>query len=120
MVAPNQPAPKSEVSPAELIPLEDVPPLLPRDIDGRVNRCTVYRWAQRGRRGVVLRTVRRDGVRCTCRAWIRDFYRERGWGEVVLADEIPTAPVQPRAVSVAMVNRERRSLERELQEDGWK
>ena len=55
---------------ADLIPLDEVCRRLPT----RTHRSTVYRWAQRGRRGVRLRAVTVGATRCTTEAWLMEFF----------------------------------------------
>jgi len=59
-----------------LIRLADVPslPWLPLRSGKRLSLPTVYRWAQRGLRGVKLRTVRVGSCQCTSEAWLWDFF----------------------------------------------
>lgn len=55
---------------SDLIPLDDVCRLLP----ARTHRSTVFRWAQKGRRGVRLRVVAVGGTKCTTEAWLMAFF----------------------------------------------
>src|SRR4051794_8032975 len=58
----------------DLIPLRDVPALLPRGRGGkRVHIATLYRWTDRGCRGVRLRHVQCGATRATTRQWLADF-----------------------------------------------
>ena len=65
---PEYPRPRT----SELIPLEQVSAMLP----GRPNRSTVFRWAQRGCRGVRLRTVSVGRRKCTTEAWMWEFFEQ--------------------------------------------
>ena len=50
----------------QLIPIRKVPRLLPRQTNGkRVHLSAVYRWMQRGRRGVCLEYLKIGGRRFT-------------------------------------------------------
>ncbi|MBI1380789.1 MAG: DUF1580 domain-containing protein [Planctomycetaceae bacterium] len=55
---------------SDLVPLDDVCRLLPT----RTHRSTVFRWAQKGRRGVRLRVVAVGGTKCTTEAWLMAFF----------------------------------------------
>lgn len=58
----------------ELIPLRDVPSLLPRGRGGkRIHIATVYRWTDPGCRGIRLRYAQLGATRCTTRAWLAEF-----------------------------------------------
>jgi hypothetical protein len=62
---------------AQLIRLNDVPKIrwLPARRKGsRLHVGTVWRWATRGVRGQVLRTVRVGGTLCTSERWLMDFF----------------------------------------------
>lgn len=55
-----------EVTRDQLIPIRDVPRLLPPRSSGRpVHISAVYRWVQRGVRGVRLETIQVGGTRYT-------------------------------------------------------
>lgn len=54
----------------DLIPLEDVCRKLPMHL----HRSTIYRWAQKGRRGVRLRVVSVGSKRCTTESWLMEFF----------------------------------------------
>jgi len=57
------------------VPLRDVPGMLPVGRNGkRVSVCSIYRWSQRGIRGVVLKTVQVGNVRATTREFLREFF----------------------------------------------
>lgn len=60
-----------------LIRLADVPKLgwLPRRRGGRrIHLSTLYRWEQRGLRGIRLETVQAGGTRCTTEAALIRFF----------------------------------------------
>lgn len=60
----------SSVKLSDLIPLEQVSRMLPR----RTHRSTVFRWAQKGCRGVRLRVVSVGGVKCTTQQWLLAYF----------------------------------------------
>src|SRR3954468_21569029 len=61
---------------SDAIPLSRVPALLPRLRGGkRVHVATVFRWAQRGIRGVRLAVIQIGAVKCTTPEAIDDFFR---------------------------------------------
>jgi len=72
------------VSLADLIPLEEVTKVLPR----RLHRSTVFRWAQKGRRGVRLKVVSMGGTRCTTERWLLEFF------EAVEGARVPHEPTR--------------------------
>lgn len=74
----------------ELIPLRDVPAILPARAGRRINIATVHRWVQRGTAGVRLRTTSVGAMRCTTRAWIAE------WTAAVAAAREPAAPAPAR------------------------
>ena len=39
-----------------------------------LHRSTIYRWAQKGRRGVRLRVVSVGSKRCTTESWLMEFF----------------------------------------------
>jgi hypothetical protein len=59
-----------------LIRLADVPKVkwLPIRNEKRVSLATVHRWAQRGLRGVKLRTLRAGGALFTTECWLLQFF----------------------------------------------
>lgn len=62
---------------ANLVPLRDVPRLLPARPSGkRVHISAVYRWVQRGVRGVRLETIRVGGTTYTSREALQSFAEE--------------------------------------------
>jgi hypothetical protein len=81
---------------ADLVPLQRVPAMLP----GRPHRSTVFRWAQRGCRGVRLRTVSVGRTKCTTEAWLWEFFEQIA---AARADQTPCPratgrlPGRPRA-----------------------
>jgi hypothetical protein len=59
------------------IPLMEVPriPWMPRRRGNRkVNISTVFRWAQRGLRGIKLETIQLGGTKCTSEAALQRFF----------------------------------------------
>ena len=56
----------------DLIPLTEVGSHLPT----KTHRSTVFRWAQKGRRGVKLRVVTIGNTKCTTEAWLMTFFEE--------------------------------------------
>jgi hypothetical protein len=57
------------------ISLHQVPGMLPVARSGKVvSISSVYRWSQRGIRGVVLKTVQVGNVRATTREWLQEFF----------------------------------------------
>lgn len=62
-------------SDAELRPLSEYCDRLPSRVCSRkLNRATLWRWALRGARGRVLRTVVIGSGRFTCDAWVAEFF----------------------------------------------
>lgn len=60
----------------ELITLTDACRILPRRRRGRQpSPSTLYRWAQKGIRGVRLETVQIAGTKCTSRRMLADFFQ---------------------------------------------
>lgn len=57
----------------DLIPLSEVPGILPRRRGRRLHLSSIYRWAQHGVRGVRLEVVRVGGVAYTSRQALDDF-----------------------------------------------
>ena len=93
----------------ELIRLTDVPKLkwLP---GGRGKKklhiSTVFRWAQRGRRGVRLETIEVSGAKCTTESALVRFFR----GVTELADTPSDMAVSQRELDV---------MNRKLKESGY-
>lgn len=58
----------------ELIPLHEVPRLLPKRRGKRVHLSTVYRWARPGVRGVRLEVTQVGAQRCTSRDALSRFF----------------------------------------------
>ena len=57
-----------------LRPLAEYSGRLPSSRPGKqLHRATLWRWALKGSNGVVLRTVKLGGSRCTCDAWLCEF-----------------------------------------------
>lgn len=60
-----------------LIALADVPPLLPNRRGGRRPHVScVYRWAQRGCRGIVLETLQCGGTKVTSLEALQRFFEQ--------------------------------------------
>ena len=58
----------------DLRPLAGYARRLPSSRPGkRIHKSTLFRWATRGARGVVLRTSRLGSGRYTCDAWVAEF-----------------------------------------------
>ena len=47
---------------------------LSRLIPGNPHKNSIHRWTTRGRNGVKLRSVIINGVRCTKREWVNEFF----------------------------------------------
>lgn len=62
-----------DLSPTSLVPLREVPDLLPRRRGRKVHHSTVYRWAARGVRGVRLETTCLGGVLYTSQEALERF-----------------------------------------------
>jgi hypothetical protein len=94
-----------------LIPFAEVPDLLPKHRGKRVHTASVFRWVQRGIKGVRLHAVQAGGRRCTTRAWLSEFF-------VALSERsgLETAP-PPR--SPAACDREHRRADKALEKAGW-
>ena len=74
-----------------LVPLREVPRLLPPRASGRrIHISAVYRWAQRGVRGIRLETARVGGTTYTSREALQRF-ADAGR----CADSAPVPPVTP-------------------------
>lgn len=61
-------------NPHTLVRLSRAPKLVQRISDERPDASTIYRWTKRGLRGVKLKSSFAGGYRCTCEAWIREFF----------------------------------------------
>lgn len=67
--------PTPTTSPEELLIRLSAAPRVVETITGeRPAVQTIYRWTQRGLRGVTLRTSFAGGHRRTCERWIREFF----------------------------------------------
>lgn len=72
----------------DLVPIADVPRLLPRERGKRrVHTASVRRWCTRGVAGVKLQSVLVGRTRCTHQAWLAAFF-----AEVAAARAPKTAP----------------------------
>lgn len=68
--------PQLQVDPDANLSLPQAASLPELSVNGRRRHATtLYRWATRGRRGVVLRTRVIGGVRVTTRRWVEQFVR---------------------------------------------
>ena len=82
----------------QLVPLQQVPRLLPPRVTGkRVHLSAVYRWAQRGVRGVRLEVVRVGGTTYTSREALQRFAAP----PPSLVPVTPPDPVRQRQASEA-------------------
>jgi hypothetical protein len=84
---------KAQNSPDLLVRLSATPPIIERITGERPHKSAIYRWAQRGLRGVRLRTAFAGGHRRTCETWIREFFD----AVTVAADGEATAPLATSA-----------------------
>jgi hypothetical protein len=85
--------PSVSVDLKELIPLSEVPKLLPSLRRGKpVNLATVYRWTNEGSNGVRLAYLNIGSTRCTTHQWIKDFISHINQGIT-----IATTSQQPEA-----------------------
>jgi hypothetical protein len=90
---------KAQNSPDLLVRLSATPPIIERITGERPHKSAIYRWAQRGLRGVRLRTAFAGGHRRTCETWIREFFdavtaAADGGGDDVVAVATPTRPAR--------------------------
>jgi hypothetical protein len=91
----------------ELIPLTDAANLLPKRRDKKpVHVSCLYRWSQRGLKGIILETTQCGGTRCTSRTALAQFFAR-------LAGSEPAA-----SQTVAGRKREIERAERELADAG--
>lgn len=94
----------------EIISLTEATSLLPRRRRGRKPHvATLYRWAQRGCRGVVLETCQVGGTKCTSVEALQRFVDRlsRRHADPREDDESPTA------------QEDHDKAEQELDADGW-
>lgn len=71
-----------DVDTESLIPLSEVPKILPTRKGKRVHISTVFRWMRSGARGKVLDTILVGGIRYTSREELSRFVRAGSEGEV--------------------------------------
>ena len=63
-----------EIGNEQLVPLNEVPALLPARVNGkRIHISAIYRWAQRGIRGIRLEVIRVGGTTYTSREALQRF-----------------------------------------------
>jgi len=67
----------STVDYSALIPIDELPKKLPRRNGKQVHRSTIYRWIDRGIKGVVLRSELIGGLRYTRIEWLQEFVEAR-------------------------------------------
>ena len=83
----------AQASAEPLVRLSAAPAIVERMGGERVHKSAIYRWAQRGLRGVRLRTAFAGGHRRTCESWIREFFE----AVTRAADGISYLPTEPPA-----------------------
>jgi hypothetical protein len=59
-----------------LLPLSEVPHLIPRPKGRQVHISTIYRWSTTGLRGVVLETLQTGATRATSREALGRFFAQ--------------------------------------------
>ena len=92
-----------------LIPLRDVPKLLPLRHGGkRIHLSAIYRWISRGIRGVRLDAIKVGGTTYTSSEAIQRF--ARGLSKLPLLDDTPA----PAGGGLRLAANVRRALETEL------
>lgn len=101
---------KAQDSPDLLVRLSASPPIIERITGERPHKSAIYRWADRGLRGVRLRTAFAGGHRRTSETWIREFFD----AVTAAAEGEATAPLAtsarpPRNDQAEDVSRPRRS-----------
>jgi hypothetical protein len=86
-----------EVALLDAFPLARVPDHMPATASGkRLHRHIAFRWALRGARGVLLRTIEVPGVgKCTTKQWLAEFVALVN-AAAVAAAPTGTAPPKPR------------------------
>ncbi len=88
----------------KLIPLADVPKLklIPRRRrgGGRLDISTVYRWAQRGLRGIRLETIQVGGQRCTSVESLGRFFTALSCAPT-RSPESPSTPQRETQIALA-------------------
>ncbi|HWA99290.1 MAG TPA: DUF1580 domain-containing protein [Pirellulales bacterium] len=62
------------IDPDSLIPLADLPALIPQRDGRKVHVASTYRWVKRGIGGIRLRAVQVGGRRCTTKEWLSEFF----------------------------------------------
>jgi len=98
-----------DFSTEDLIPLRDVPRHVPSRSNGkRTHISTGYRWAKKGRKGIILETIQIGGTRCTSREALARFFQRLTFGNGS-APEAPPSPARRRRAA----ERAERELARE-------
>lgn len=98
-----------DITTEEVISLNEAAAGLPKRRAGcRPHVATLYRWTQRGVRGVLLETIQIGGTRCTSREALQRFFMK-------LTNQRPQAP---QILSPTVVSRRQRAVERELDREG--
>lgn len=77
---------------------------LSRQIPGNPHKNSIHRWTGRGRNGVKLRSVIINGVRCTKREWVNEFFAA---SELNGPDATPKPPKRKSAAKRASRARKR-------------
>jgi hypothetical protein len=101
---------KAQDSPDLLVRLSASPSIIERITGERPHKSAIYRWAERGLRGVRLCTAFAGGHRRTSETWIREFFD----AVTAAAEREVTAPMVtpaqlPRNDRAADISRPRRS-----------
>lgn len=95
-----------------LIRLTEVPALLEKITGARVHVASVYRWVQRGCKGVFLETEMLGCCEMTCERWVREFRQKTT--AAAKAARHRTPPSEPSRDR----KREREQAKRELDRAG--
>lgn len=97
----------------QLVRLSQAPRIVEQITGERPHVATIHRWAQRGLKGIRLRTAFAGGHRRTSDYWVRQFFHE-----VTQAAGGEPHPAISQAISVARADRQRRA-DAELDRDGF-
>lgn len=101
----------AQVSAEPLVRLSAAPAIVERIGGERVHKSAIYRWTQRGLRGVRLRTTFAGGHRRTCETWIREFFEavtQAADGGNSLPSEPSSRQQRRRAAEIARADAELR------------